>query len=395
MIRLFSAMAVIGALLAAYSFATACPFCPAVKATLAEDIDAADVSLICKLVHRPDADADAAGAAPECTFEVLEVIKGEAILAAAPGATKPYQIKILYFEDRPLGTKFIVSGIDATNTSWATPTPAGEPALAYFRKLNTLPKEPVERLPFFADYFEHPDPLVAKDAYDEFARAPYADLQRLKDRLPREKLWAWVGDPNVTTAHRRQYLCLLSICGLPEDVPKLEALIRNNDEVTRPALDALIGCYLVLRGEEGMTQIEDLFLKNPNAEYADTHSAITALRFIGQDTTAVSKERLLAGFRCLLDRPKYADMIIPDLTRAQDWSVVAKLVELFKTGDEKEGTAWSRVAIANYLRICPLPEAKVRLAELEKLDPDAVKRAEFFFGGAEVPPPGAVRGNSE
>ena len=32
-----------------------------------------------------------------------------------------------------------------------------------------------------------------------------------------------------------------------------------------------------------------------------------------------------------------------------------------------------------YLRVCPLPEAKEHLVELAKIDPDAVKRANSFF----------------
>ena len=35
-----------------------------------------------------------------------------------------------------------------------------------------------DRLAFFQEYLEHEDPLLAQDAYDEFARAPYADRAR-------------------------------------------------------------------------------------------------------------------------------------------------------------------------------------------------------------------------
>jgi hypothetical protein len=42
--------------------------------------------------------------------------------------------------------------------------------------------------------------------------------------------------------------------------------------------------------------------------------------------------------------------------------------------------------VVNYLRACPLPEAKERLAELEKIDPKAVKRAATFFP---IPAPSA------
>ena len=83
----------------------------------------------------------------------------------------------------------------------------------------------------------------------------------------------------------------------------------------------------------------------------------------------------------MLDRPKLADLVIPDLGRWKDWSVMDRLVELFKKADEE--SIWVRVPVISYLRACPLPKAKLYIEELAKIDPDAVKRASLFpFGGA-------------
>jgi hypothetical protein len=79
----------------------------------------------------------------------------------------------------------------------------------------------------------------------------------------------------------------------------------------------------------------------------------------------------------MLDRPQLADLVIPDLARWEDWEAMPRLVELFKTADEK--SSWVRVPVINYLRACPLPEAKKYMAELEKIDPAAVRRANSFF----------------
>jgi hypothetical protein len=72
-----------------------------------------------------------------------------------------------------------------------------------------------------------------------------------------------------------------------------------------------------------------------------------------------------------------ADLVIPDLARWQDWESMDELVKLFKTADEK--SSWVRVPVINFLRACPLPEAKDHLVELEKIDPAAAKRANMFF----------------
>ena len=358
--------------------ATACPFCSAAQLTLSEELKQNDATVICKLVVRPpEQSADAPPEASQCTFEVVEALKGEDVLARQPGAKKPYQIKILYFGEQPIGTTFLAFGIDPANLAWGTPTVLSPRAVEYVRRLPKLPESGPGRLEFFQDYFEDADSLLASDAYDEFAKAPYTDLVGLKAKMPREKLIGWIKDPNVSTSRRRLYLCMLSVCGQADDVALLEGLIRNEDRQVRTALDAMIGSYLSLKGPEGMTLVENLFLKNAEAEYTDTYSAIMALRFIGQETTAISRERLIEGMRHMLSRPKLADLIIPDLTRWQDWLVMPRLVELFKNSDEE--SSWVRVPVINYLRACPLPEAKKHLEELAKIDPDAVRRASMFF----------------
>ncbi len=354
-----------------------CPFCSAAQTTLSEDIKTNDVAIICKLVNRPpEQPADALPEASECTFEVVKAIKGgEHIKPGADGAAA--QVKILYFGEQPIGTKFLAFGIDPTNLAWGTPTALSDKAIEYVSKLPTLAEAGADRLAFFQSYFEDSDSLLAADSYDEFAKAPYADLKALNEKMPHDKLIQWIKDPNVSTSRRRLYLCMLSVCGKPDDVAFLEKMIRNEDRQIRTALDAMIGSYLTLRGPDGMPLVEDLFLKNAKAEYTDTYSAIMALRFIGQETTAISRDRLKEGMRHMLNRPTLADLIIPDLTRWQDWTVMDRLVKLFKDADME--SSWVRLPVVNYLRACPLPEAKVYLEELAKIDPDVVKRAMNYY----------------
>ena len=163
----------------------------------------------------------------------------------------------------------------------------------------------------------------------------------------------------------------------------LEEMIQSKDRQTKGALDALVAAYLTLKGPDGMPLVEDLFLKNKDAEYTDTYATIMALRFHGTEEKIIPRERLLEGIRTMLDRPQLADLVIPDLARWEDWSVMDRLVELFKNADDE--SSWVRVPVINYLRACPLPKAKERIDELAKLDPETVKRANSFFpfaGGA-------------
>lgn len=348
--------------------ALACPFCNAQTKTFSDDLAASDAVVIAKFVKgpaKPDADVS------ESTFEVVKALKGGEHLG------KRRTIKLLYFGNHPAGTKFLVFGVDPKNLQWSTPNAVSDRTVEYVTKLMKLPEKGPERLDFFQNYLEDEESILATDAYEVFARAPYAEVKQLGDRMHHDQLVAWIKNREVPSSRRRLYLTMLGICGRPDDVPDLEAMIRSTDRQVRTALDAMVACYLILKGPEGMPLIEDLFLKNQDAEYTDTYAAIMALRFLGQETTVVPKPRLLEALRYMLDRPQLADLVIPDLARWQDWSPMAKLVDLFKNADEE--SSWVRVPVINYLRACPKPEAKKYLDELAKIDPESVKRANSFF----------------
>ena len=353
--------------------AAACPFCSAVSQTFSEEMASMDAVVVADLVELPPpAKADDTGKElPKAKFKVVRVVKGESFI-------KPNQmIETIYFGNAQKGAPFLVMGVDPNNVMWSTPLKLSERSRDYIPQLLNLPKEGGKRLEFFQEYLEDADEMLARDAYDEFAKAPYANVQELKPKMQHEKLVSWVKNPDIPASRRRLYLTMLGVCGGPQDVAMLEEMLKSDDRKTKAGLDALIACFLTLKGPEGMALIEDLYLKNSKAEYADTYAAIMAIRFHGSETEIIPKERLMAGLRHMLDRPQLADLVIPDLARWEDWDVMDKMVQLFKTADEKN--SWVRVPVINYLRACPKPQAKKYIEELEKIDPAAVKRANTFF----------------
>lgn len=364
---------VLAAALVGPAAAYACPFCSGVSKTLSEEISSSDAVVLAKLLPKAGEASvkSAAAEGEESVFEITKVLKG----AEALGKTR--QIKILYFGQQPKGTLFLVFGIDPKNWAWTTPTPLDARSAKYVTELIGLPEKGAQRLAFFQEYLEDANSTLANDAYDEFARAPYAEVKDLKSQMHHDKLLGWIQNTEVAASRRRLYLTMLGICGVRDDIPVLEDMLKSSDRQYRNALDAMIACYVILKGPEGMPLVEDLFLKNKDAEYPDTYAAIMALRFLGQESDVVSKERLMVGLRYMLERPQLADLVIADLARWQDWSVMDKLVTLFKQADDE--SSWVRVPVVNYLRACPKPEAKQRLEELAKIDPDAVKRANSFF----------------
>ena len=89
--------------------------------------------------------------------------------------------------------------------------------------------------------------------------------------------------------------------------------------------------------------------RTTHAEYTHIYSTIMALRFHGDENTGIlPRERLLGSMRILLKNPEFADQVILDLSRWEDWSVLDQLVEMFKTSDEK---GYVRQPVVSYLTV--------------------------------------------
>jgi hypothetical protein len=427
--------------LATVERAEACPFCSAAMQTLSQEIASADGAVIAELVRPMPVAATSPGqgvatvdpTTAAAKFRIVEVLRGQEKLAGAK------ELDVVYFGDDPPQKKFLITGLAAITpdkVDWTTPVPLSDRAVEYVRKLSTVPTTGVDRLAFFQDYLEDEDRLLAQDAYDEFARAPYSEVVALSPRMKRAQLLKWINDPSVGPSGRRLYLTMLGVCGKPEDVGMLETLLKYDYQLMKPglaaaigqsgvlgvslgagmidelihaderrkkeSLDALVACYLKLKGADGLELINAKFLGNPTVEFKYLHAAIMALRFHGEETKVLPREKLLESMRLALDHKEFADQVIPDLTRWEDWGVMPRLVKMFK---ESEADDWIRQPVASYLLVAAEQpgevgqRAKETVAELEKLDPETMERARSlpsfsFLAQAATPPASAAATNT-
>ncbi len=388
MVRLLASLLVVSAVLGTVAPVFACPFCSAVALTFTEEINNNDVAVIARLIDPPMPPEPGSTKLYRARFECWYALKGANLLdptGLAQGEEKQGVfhfsrrpvVKVLYFGDKPKGTMFLLFGSEPPKINWATPIPLSKKAVDYLLRLPSLPESGAKRLAFFYKYLECGDSLLERDSYDEFARAPYDDVKALKPYMNRQELLRWIQDPEVATSRKRLYLTMLGICGKPQDAQLLERILLSPTDRPKMGLDAMIACYLTLKGPQGLPLVEKHFLGNPKASYSEVYAAIQALRFHGQSESVIPRKRLARAFHLLLDRPELADLVIPDLARWEDWSVMDRLVELFKQAEGKK--SWVRVPVVQYLKACPEPRAKELLKELEKIDPKAVRRASFFF----------------
>jgi len=242
--------------------AQACPWCPTVSQTFSEEINSMDVVVIAQLVESPPLPkaGDTNAEVVKSKFRIVHVVKGQSLVP------DNRMVETIYFGDAKKGQEFLIMGVDPPKLMWSTPLGLTKRGRQYISKIMKLPKEGSDRLVFFQEYLEDKDEMLARDAYDEFARAPYAIVQALKPHIKHDQLLAWIKSPDIPASRRRLYLTMLSVCGSNDDLPFLEAMLKSDDRKTKAGLDAMISCYLTLRGPDGMLLVEDQFLKNKEAE---------------------------------------------------------------------------------------------------------------------------------
>lgn len=360
--------------------AAACPFCNAVSQTLRQEMEAMDAVVIATSL---DSDLTRNRETGQVRMKVGRVLKGGEFVSIDD------EVDAIYYGEVAAGRRFMLSGVDPPEMQWSC-LPLNERSEKYVIKVAELPEDdPVERIRFFMDYLQSDDDMLSRDAYDEFATTPYDAVQKLGPEMDHDGLVKWIQDAETSTDRRRLYFTMLGVCGDKGDVPMLEGLLTSSQKTARSGLDAMIACYLTLAGEEGLPKIDELFLANKKASYADTYAAIMAVRFHGTEGDVIPRSALVESLHHVLNREDLADLVIPDLARWNDWSQIERLTKLFVEADEENN--WVRVPVVNYLRACPLPEAEEALEECKRVDPESVRRANTFFS---LPKPGPEKAPS-
>lgn len=415
----------------------ACPFCVSEMQTLSEEISSADAVVLGRLQkpalppdEKPIDGVPYGAVDPEtgkAVFAVDDILKGADQLVGVD------EVEAIYFGKEDFKASFLLRGIGPP-LEWGFPIELSPLAVEYVKQLPTLPESGAERLAFFQPYLEHEDRQLAQDAYDEFARAPMADLHGLANRIDHDRVVELINRPLVSASRRRLFFMMLGVCGAAEDAAMIEAMIepdaavlapvaeaaarlnvlsggpladvlavdvaRSQDRRRKAGLDAMIACYVALRGESGLNLVDQRFLANPDADQTHIYSVLMALRYLAEEESGLSRERLLQSARLLLDNKAFADQVVIDLARWDDWSVMPRLAEMFRVAGEpgSEVSKYVRDPIVTYLDIAAEQPGDVGtranelLDELEPIAPDTfrIMRSMQAFGslaGARRPSP--------
>ncbi len=369
------------------NIARSCPFCSAPSLTLSEQVAQSDAVA---LVHWVEGTMPKDQDPGKTVYEVVQVEK-----TPAGVVKKDSRVTLARYRTGKPGDLFLLMGtrgVKEGSIDWASPMEVTDTSFQYIAQAPS-PEAPVkERLAYFLKFLEFSDPIVATDAYAEFANAPYKEIAPLADKFSRESLRKWVSSSDTSPGRLGLYGLMLGLCGNQEDAAFMEQKILEPTQEFRLGIDGVMSGYLLLTREKGLDRIDERKLQDKKAPFSETYAAMQALRFLWTyEPDRIPKERLRASMRILLERPELADLVIADLSRWGDWSIQDRLMEMY---NQKEYNIPSiKRSIVRYMLQSTKVDAseqgaeppahvvagKKHLEELRTADPKTVKEAERFF----------------
>lgn len=347
--------------------ALGCPFCTPLKPTLCQRSAAARVTAL--------AEVEGAAADGATRVKLHRVLDGVALVGNHAELAVPLDLAA-----RP-GTLLLVFGNGPPDAAlealeWHAEK-VNEASYAYFARAPSKGTA-AGRLAYFIRFLEHADPLVSEDAYLEFAHAPFDVVEQVAAQLPRERMRAWLVDSGVPPHRKGFYALGLGLSRDPQErranAELLRTLIVAPEDDFRAGFDGILGSYLLLEGDAGLTLVESRYLADAAAADGDVRHALAAIRFYNEYGREIPQARLRAAVRHLLARPEFAEAAVTDLARMRGWEALDEIANLYaRPGFDQPRT---RRAIVGYLLACPEPQALRALERLRKTDPEGVAEAE-------------------
>ena len=371
---------------AAFSTCMACPFCLAPSQTWTEMFAEADVVVWGRLVSSDHGDAKRQ---PSSVVKVMKVAKGKSFAAVDQNITVPLpifadvnstvllkgslqDIRIAGMSDTfatdsdgelisdgeptqaarlksqktikqppvvPVSATKVVANSsprDLKSLVWDFAEPVSAAAYKYITTAPALDRKAIHRLPFFVKHLEHEDDLIAADAWAEFANSRYEDIVAIKGLLPADNLKQWILDSELSPERPGLYGMMLGLCGRQQDVAFLLKQIGPGEQTAaRFGIEGLMGGLLVLSKDEGLDFLVTSRLANPLAPTSEVFYAMSAVKYAWEyEPDLFNQETLRSSLRPLLKRDEFQEIIVTDLARWEDWSVISELTDLCASTDQ-------------------------------------------------------------
>jgi hypothetical protein len=233
------------------------------------------------------------------------------------------------------------------------------------------------RLGYAFKFLDAADPIVAGDAFLEFARASDVELVKARAALDPAKLRHLMTAASTAPEKLGVFAMLLGLSGGRADAELLAGFLRQplSDRV-RENLGGFLAGLTILDPAAGWSAIEGV-LDDPRKPFDQRLAAIGTVRFFQATREAEAKPHVLRCYRGLLAGGDLADLAVDDLRRWGWWDLTAEVLKYFERPSHSAPVV--RRAIVRYALQCPGDEAKQFVAGVRRTDPQLVARVEDFL----------------
>lgn len=354
--------------------ARACPFCGTVAEPLARRRDTA--ALVCVAEAEGPTGRGADGLLSG-TFRILQPLR-----RAEPEGPVP-RTAVARVAAPIVGTAILFVSADDPPRSSAVA--ADETVLAHVMAAPATDRPAEERLAWFAARLEHPEPVIAEDAFAEFGLAPFPAVRSAAAALAERPLAEWLVDPAIDQRRRGFYGLAIGVvaeAGLPAARPATSEPLRRALATAagdfRAGADGVMGGILVADGPAGL---DWLVARATPQRPVDQRQLLAALRFAHEFLgESIPRSAVVAATARLAGSAAVAADAIVDLARYEAWDEVDMVAGWWQRADDDP---LIRRAVAGYLIACPLPSAERQRDLIEADDPEAFARAR---AAAALPP---------
>ena len=383
--------------------AGACPYCPPTDATLSEKLSESDAACI---VNFLDAKNGAELSMQTTRFQVIQLMKPSPHCKVDEIITVPIGVTA-----NPGDTYLLMGQLKQDEIEWSLPLEIDEVSREYVKQAPSPEFKPAEaRLAYFLKFLDVKNPLISNDAFGEFARAEFQEVERLVANESKEKLRLkvrkWLEDPNPQVDVRRAfYGMLLGLCGNDDDAKYLESKILAPIPTNkfRFGIDGMMGGYLLLRGQPGLTLLmEKKFVSLPkeikvdDPRLTDASELRKTLAFLWDyRRSQFDEDSLRMAMRRFLNHIDFAELAIIDLARWKDWKSLEPLIAAYgrtpwETRSGKEKIVAFALSCLKDAKSNPTGTASKYAAKaqefLKGLDPDLVQSVKQSASGPIAPP---------
>jgi len=205
------------------------------------------------------------------------------------------------------------------------------------------------RVALVTPYLETENPLAARLAWGELARAPYATLDAARAKVDAARVEGWIDDPTLAP-RRAAYVTLLGFVGGPGDGARLddriEAALASHDAKD---LAALIASDLELGGPSHAEWVETRIFADRQRTMPEIEAALLALNVLGDANGSFPRGRVVEAYLDFIkERPPMAGFVAPQLAGWNVWDAAPGYAALMKSNAALDPA--SQFAIVNYLK---------------------------------------------